>query len=144
MPFYLKMSQNINSTMRHLKLCYILTFLQIFYGLLYISAPWWKYLTRQHIIITLYFSLFENVTKYKLSNETFEILFYLDFLKIFYALLFNTSASWWKYLIRPNIVITWCVFLFKNVIKYKVNYETFEILLYFDFLQIFYGLPSNL
>ena len=130
--------------MRHLKLWYILTFLQIFYGVLYISAPWWKYLIRQHIIIILYFFLFENVTKYKISNETFEILFYLDFLEIFYALLFKTSASWWKCLIWPNIVITWCIFLFKNVIKYKVNYETFEILLYFDFLQIFYGLPSNL
>ena len=33
-------------------------------------------------IITSYAFLFENVTKYKL-NETFKILFYLDFLKIF-------------------------------------------------------------
>ena len=33
MPLYIKMSQNINKTTRHLKFRYISIFLQIFYGL---------------------------------------------------------------------------------------------------------------
>ena len=33
--------------------------------------------------------------------------------------------------------------LFKNVTKYKLNNKTFQILLYFNFLQIFYELTMK-
>ena len=43
------------------------------------------------------------------------------------------------------IYINICIyaFLFGNVTKYKFNDETFKVLLYFDFLQIFYGLTMK-
>ena len=60
MPLYMKMSQNINKTTRHLKFRYILILTNLLRtNLLYIYIYIYIY------ILTLYAFVYENVTKYK-------------------------------------------------------------------------------